>query len=261
MSTPYNPFASPSQNGPQGGYPQYQDAPRYSAPPQAPMSSGYAPYYSQTTQEGRSPIWPKIGVVVLFLVLLAASFLPMLVAKATVEDITQEFGVSFEDLPEGIEEDGYIEASIDWWGGVDMFAEGIDYEEANKEIEEEKQALLDDEEFQTSLNVIRGISIAILVLAGLAVLCVLFSNRLAALPGILGSMLQLAAAGLGFISVAAANEEEAIGAAGTGTWIYLVASIVGFIFYIVVLVAGGKKNLAPHPAAYPAGGSAYYPAY
>lgn len=261
MSTPYNPFASPSPNGPQGGYPQYQDAPRYSAPPQAQMNSGYAPYYAQPTHEGRSPIWPKVGVIALFLLLLAGAFLPMMYAKATVEDFTNEFDVSIEDLPEGIDEDAFLEVNVTWWGNVNVIVEGIDHEEAHDAIEEEKQELLDDEEFVSALNLIRGMTVAILVLAGFAVVCVLFNNRLAALPGIIGAMIQLGAAGLAFMSVSAANGSDEIGATGTGTWIYFIASIVGFVFYFAVLAAGGKKYPPLQPAAYPAGQGAYYPVY
>ena len=270
MSTPYNPFSAQPPHASQGGYPQYTNQPQYTPQPQpqytpaAQPSAAYAPYNPNAGLEGRSPVWPKLGVIALFLLILGSTFLPMMIAKMTTEDLANEYGVSSLMLPEGVDADGYVGLTLNWWGHVEFDAVGFDEDALGYDIEaaeeEQRQELVEDEDFQTLISVISGGVIVVLVLAGLAVICVLFNNRLSALPGILAALAQMAGTGLifFFISVAPEMEENLTVTPGTGLWLFLAASVGGFIFYIVVLVAGGKKYPAVQP---PQAGTPYPSAY
>ncbi|MCQ4621555.1 hypothetical protein KBX19_10060 [Corynebacterium sp. CCUG 71335] len=188
----------------------------------------------------------------------------MMTATATMEDIAKEYGMSTRHFPDGIDDDAYIESTLTWWGEVGFDAVGFDRDAPGVDIdaaeEETRKEIVEDEDFQTMMSVLAGGIIAILVFAGLAVLCVLFNNRLSALPGILAALAQMAGTGLifFFISVAPEMEENLTVTPGTGLWLFLAASVGGFIFYIVVLVAGGKKYPAVQP---PQAGTPYPSAY
>ena len=206
MSTPYNPFSAQPPHAPQGGYPQYSPQPQYTPQPQpqyaaqAQPSTAYAPYNPHAGLKGSSPVWPKIGVIALFLLIVGSTFLPMLTAKMTAEDIANEHGVSSLMLPDGMDADGYVGLTLNWWGHVEFDAVGFDNNELGYDIEaaeeEQKQELVENEDFQTLMALIAGGVILVLVLVGLAVVCVLFNNRLSALPGILAALAQMAGTGL-----------------------------------------------------------------